>query len=46
MTEYRVTLRFQFPAWDEQDGIAAWLTKAAAWMDRNPPPSRPSAPPG
>jgi hypothetical protein len=21
MTEYRVTLRFQFPAWDEQDGI-------------------------
>jgi transcriptional regulator with XRE-family HTH domain len=25
--------------------VAAWLTKAAAWMDRNPPPSRPSAPP-
>ncbi len=21
MTEYTVTLRFQFPAWDEKDGI-------------------------
>lgn len=20
--------------------VAAWITKAAAWMDRNPPPSR------
>lgn len=20
--------------------VAAWLAKAAAWMDRNPPPSR------
>jgi hypothetical protein len=25
MTEYRVTLTFQFPAWDEKDGIAFYV---------------------
>jgi hypothetical protein len=26
MAEYRVTLRFQFPAWDEKDGIPYHVT--------------------
>jgi hypothetical protein len=37
MTNYIVTLRFQYPAWDEKDGIpfdVSAATKTAAVSDR------------